>query len=121
MTCIYISYHSKATCFIVYGYAVTRQCLFSVERTSRCVFFFFFLDRETLFHPQLSLNPVHSTPLKGSRKYRKQFKLFIYETMQTLLKDGWVPGIFHFPFLFFQTFTKTYISLHEFGFGVSFQ
>lgn len=78
-------------------------------------------ERETLFHPQLSLNPVHSTPLKGSQKYRKQFKMFIYETMQTLLKDGRVPGIFHFPFLFFQTFTKAYISLHELGFGVSFQ
>lgn len=82
---------------------------------------FFLGGGDTLFHPQLSLNPVHSTPLKGSHKYRKQFKLFIYETMQTLLKDDRVPEIFHFPFQFFQAYTKAYISLHEFGFVVFFQ
>jgi len=98
--------YSKAVCFIVYGYAVSRKCLFSLERRPMHMFFVFFLG-DTLFHPQLSLNPVHSTPLKGS--HRKQFKLFIYETMQTLLKRR--QGSRDFP-LSFLVLSDLYKSLY---------
>ncbi len=111
-TSVMIARAIQAVCFIVYDYVVTRQCLFSVERTSRCIFF---SHRDTIPPPAVS-PPCAFHPPQRQPKYRKQFKLFIHETMQTLLKDGRVPGIFHFPF---QTYIKAYISLHVFG--VSFQ
>jgi len=76
-----------------------------IGKTSNAYVFFFLGD--TLFHPQLSLNPVHSTPLKGS--HRKQFKLFIYETMQTLLKRR--QGSRDFP-LSFLVLSDLYKSLY---------
>jgi len=84
----------------------SAENVYSHWKDVQCICFFFFLG-DTLFHPQLSLNPVHSTPLKGS--HRKQFKLFIYETMQTLLKRR--QGSRDFP-LSFLVLSDLYKSLY---------
>lgn len=117
-TSVMIARAIQAVCFIVYDYVVTRQCLFSVERTSRCIFF---SHRDTIPPPAVS-QPCAFHPPQRQPEYRKQFKLFIHETMQRDMRlSSKTAGFLGFSTFHFRPIEKkkAYISLHVFG--VSFQ